>query len=70
MGLMHRFLCGCHRCLRFYIHYDKNVRECANPIHRVYEDVDFQARRVPADQDYDIDSVRENVARQQDLVYG
>jgi hypothetical protein len=63
MGLLYRFLCGCHRCLRFYIHYDKNAKEFANPIHRVYEDVDFQARRIPPDQDYDIDTVRENVGR-------
>lgn len=70
MGLIHRFLCGCHRCLRFYIHFDFNVNEAANPIHQVYEDVDFHGRRIPTDQDYDIDAVRENVARQQDLIYG
>lgn len=70
MGLIHRFLCGCHRCLRFYIHYDKNVKEFAKPIHKPIEGFDFEARRIAPDQDYDIDSVRENVAKKQDLNFG
>lgn len=61
MGLMHRFLCGCHRCLRFYIHYDRNPLPFEKSVTRVYEDVDFNARRIPSDQDYDIDAVRDSV---------
>jgi hypothetical protein len=61
MGLMHRFLCGCHRCLRFYIHYDRPPVKFEKSITRDYSDIDFPSRRTPPDQDYDIDQVRENV---------
>jgi hypothetical protein len=32
MGLLDRLLCGCHRCLRYYLHRDKDVQTFANPV--------------------------------------
>lgn len=49
MGLLHRFWCGCHRCLRYYIHYDRQPKSFANPIAKQYPEIDFIGRRIPPD---------------------
>jgi len=72
MGLLNRLLCGCHRCLRYYLYYDKEVKKVANPVSEPsLAEVDFRARRQPLDQDYEVDQLRERVLdRDEDLVYG
>jgi len=72
LGLLRRLLCGCHRCLRYYVHYDKNAKPFANPVtNPAHQEQDFKARRTPLEQDYDVDQIRERVLeREDDLVFG
>lgn len=42
MGLLDRMFCGCHRCLRYYLYYDKNVIKKPNMVSDPqHNDVDF-----------------------------
>ena len=72
MALLKRLLCGEHKALRFYLHYDSHVERYANSITKEEHDgTDFPARTYPLDQEYDIDEMRERIAtRSDDLVFG
>lgn len=57
--------------MRFYMHYDLPQIRSENSIAKECYDTDFEARRTPIDQEYDIDEMRERIYnRHDDLVFG
>lgn len=72
MGMVKRLLCGCHRCLRYYFYYDKNVQSCKEPVSEPsLANVNFVGRRARLDQDYEVDQFKERVLEcDDDLVFG
>lgn len=70
IGTLQRLFAGCHRCMRFYMHYDTNQTKSENSITKDFLGVDFVARRTPIE-DYDIDELRERIYNKaDDLVFG
>ena len=73
MGILERLFCSCHRCLRYYVHYDRNAEFFPNSITKDFSDSNFLKKVVPALQlqDYDVDAAKELIAsRSDELVYG
>ena len=72
MGLLDRMFCGCHRCLRYYVFYDKNVINKPNMVSDPqHTDTDFQCLRQADEQEYDVELLRERVrSKDKDLVFG
>jgi hypothetical protein len=50
MLMLHKLFCGCHRALRFYLHYDQDQQEFKDPVTKVFKGADFKQRRA-GDQD-------------------
>ena len=55
MGMLNRILNGCHRCLRYYVYYDCNTVPTKKSITKDFSSIDFAQKRVPRDQEYDVD---------------
>ena len=62
MGILSRLFCGCHRSMRLYLHYDRNVEKFDKPVTKDFSDCDFPERCTPGDKQHDVDALRHRIA--------
>ena len=55
MGILHRLFNGCHRWLKYYVYHDCNTVPVKKTITKDFSSIDFLEKRVPKDQEYDVD---------------
>jgi hypothetical protein len=71
MGILHRMFLGCHRCLKFYVHNDLNALQVKKPVTKDFTGVDFLSKRVPRDQEYDVERYQNIIGhKSEDLAFG
>lgn len=71
MWMLQRLFCGCHRALRFYLHFDQDQVEFKEPVTKLFPGVDFKQRRTRDQDAVDIDSLKQRIdAKSDDLVFG
>ena len=55
-GMLTRMLQGCHRCIRYFAHYDQDSIQVKYPVTKAeLREVDFASKRIPRDQEFYID---------------
>lgn len=59
MDILKKFFALCHRCIRYYLLFDKNVLPFEQPVTRALDTVDFEKSRKKDEDDYDLDEVKE-----------
>jgi hypothetical protein len=72
MGMLQRIFLGCHRAIRFYKHFDLNQEQRSpDSVTKDYTNIDFVKRRIPIDDEYDIDEVKNQIYQKHNqLIFG
>jgi hypothetical protein len=68
--MLKKILCGCHRCIRYYILFDKNPIEFINSVTQPFPGIDFEKSRKRDEEDFDVEEMKENISNQKNIVYG
>lgn len=70
MDILKKIFCCCHRCMRHYLLWDKNVVKFEKPVAFIQNEVPFETLRKKDDEDYDIDEIKENIVHRKNMVFG
>ena len=62
MGTLKSIFCGCHRTIRYYLHWDRNQEVFQTSVAKDYTSVDFAQRRTPPHQEADINQLVDMVS--------
>jgi hypothetical protein len=70
MDILKKFFSLCHRCIRYYLLFDKNVIPFDMPVTKTFEGTNFEAARKKDDEEYDLDDIKEQIATRKGLIFG
>lgn len=65
--ILKKLFCCCHRCIRYYVMFDKNTYSFDNPVTLSFENVDFAKNRKNTEEEYDLDEVKEAINNRKNL---
>ncbi len=68
--MLKKLFCCCHRCIKYYLLFDKNVIKFDAPVAHCEDGLIFEKQRKKDEEDYDVDEVKEWISQRKNLVFG
>jgi hypothetical protein len=70
LDILKKLFCQCHRCIRYYLLFDKNTIQFDKPVTLSFDNINFEKNRKKDEEDYDLDEVRDMIIHRKNLEYG
>ena len=65
-----KIFCLDHRCIRYYMLFDKNTVQFDNMVTQNFDHVNFEKQRKKDDDEFDLDEAKENIVQRKNIVFG